>query len=216
MIIVLLGPPGSGKGTQAKFISEKNNIPHISTGDIFRKNISENTELGIKAKGFIDKGQLVPDELTIEIVKERIVEKDCEKGFLLDGFPRTIAQAEALDVMLGSLDKFLDYVLNIEVRDEKLIERLTARRVCLECGASYHSIFKPSPRGDLCGVCGSTLFQRADDSEDTVKNRLIVYKNQTEPLIQYYRSKNLLKDIDGEQEIDRVLSDICNTIGSDN
>lgn len=216
MIVVLLGPPGSGKGTQAKYISQKYNVPHISTGDIFRKNIGEKTELGIKAKEYIDKGQLVPDELTIQIVKSRIVEADCKNGFLLDGFPRTIAQAEALDKMLLSLNKSLGSVLNIQVSDKKLIERLSGRRVCPACGASYHVVTLPSPKGDFCGVCGAALVQRADDCEDTIKNRLIVYKNQTHPLIEYYKSKSLISDINGEQDIDKVLVDICNALGSDN
>lgn len=216
MIVILLGPPGSGKGTQAKYISKKYAIPHISTGDIFRKNISEKTELGVKAKEYIDKGQLVPDELTIEIVKSRIVEEDCRNGFLLDGFPRTIAQAEALESMLETLNKSLSSVLNIQVSDEKLIERLSGRRVCPACGASYHVVTLPSPKGNLCGVCGAALIQRADDSEETIKNRLVVYKKQTHPLIEYYKAKGLLSDINGEQDIDKVLVDICNVLGSDN
>lgn len=216
MIVVLLGPPGSGKGTQAKYINQQYNIPHISTGDIFRKNISEKTELGTKAKQYIDKGQLVPDELTIKIVRNRIVEEDCRNGFLLDGFPRTIAQAEALSSMLSSISKSISCVLNIQVSDQKLIQRLSGRRVCPACGASYHVITLPSKKGNLCDVCGTALIQRADDSEETIINRLTVYKKQTYPLIEYYKSKDLLSDINGEQQIDKVLVDICNALGSDN
>lgn len=215
MKIVLLGPPGAGKGTQAKFIAERYNIPHISTGDIFRKNIKEQTALGLKAKEFIDKGQLVPDELTVAIVEDRIKQDDCKNGFLLDGFPRTVAQADALKNALALMGSKLDHVVNIDVPEGNLIDRLTGRRVCPSCGASFHVIFNPPKKDNLCDYCEAELIQRADDSVDTVKSRLNVYQKQTQPLIEYYEVENLLRNIDGEQEITKVFEDICNILGSD-
>lgn len=215
MKIVLLGPPGAGKGTQAKFIAERYNIPHISTGDIFRKNIKEQTALGVKAKEFIDKGQLVPDELTVAIVEDRIKQDDCKNGFLLDGFPRTVAQADALKNALALMGSKLDHVVNIDVPEGNLIDRLTGRRVCPSCGASFHVIFNPPKKDNLCDYCEAELIQRADDSVDTVKSRLNVYQKQTQPLIEYYEVENLLRNIDGEQEITKVFEDICNILGSD-
>ncbi|GFR35245.1 adenylate kinase [Thermobrachium celere] len=215
MRIVLLGPPGAGKGTQAKLIVQKYNIPHISTGDIFRKNIKEMTPLGIKAKEYIDKGQLVPDELTVEIVKDRIKEDDCKNGFLLDGFPRTVAQADALNDVLNSLGTKLDHVININVDENNLIVRLTGRRVCPKCGASFHVAFNPPKVEGICDYCGAEVVQRADDSEETVKNRLSVYYKQTQPLIDYYTKNGLIRNINGEQEINEVFKEICDVLGSD-
>lgn len=195
MKIVLLGPPGAGKGTQAKLIVEKYNIPHISTGDIFRKNIKEMTPLGIKAKEYIDKGQLVPDEVTVDIVKDRIQQEDCKNGFLLDGFPRTVAQADALSEVLEDLGTKLDYVINIKVDENNLIVRLSGRRVCPKCGASFHVVFNPPKQEGVCDYCGAEVVQRADDTEETVKNRLSVYNKQTQPLIDYYTNNGLIKNI---------------------
>lgn len=215
MRIVLLGPPGAGKGTQAKSIVDKYAIPHISTGDIFRKNIKEKTPLGIAAKEYIDKGCLVPDEVTVAIVEDRIKQADCIRGFLLDGFPRTVNQADALEKVLEKMGLKLDYVINIEVTSEALIERLSGRRVCLSCGASFHIKYNPPKREGICDICGGKLIQRDDDSENTVKNRLEVYSSQTAPLIEYYNEKGLLHSVDGEQDIDNVLKDIYNILGSE-
>lgn len=210
MKIVLLGPPGAGKGTQAKQISNNYNIPHISTGDIFRKNISEKTELGVKAKEYMDKGLLVPDELTIDIVKDRLGDEDCKNGFLLDGFPRTVKQAEALDAFLSDN---IDTALLIEVPRENILERMTGRRVCPKCGASYHIKFNPAKVDNVCNECGSELIQRKDDTVETVGERLDVYYKQTEPLVKYYKSKNALKAVDGTKNIDVVFEDIVKLLG---
>lgn len=216
MNIVLLGPPGAGKGTQAKQIEEKYSIPHISTGDIFRKNIKEKTPLGVTAKEYIDKGYLVPDDITIAIVEDRLKQDDCFKGFLLDGFPRTIEQADALDKVLKMQDKKVEFVINIQVPEEELIKRLTGRRVCTACGASYHMIFNPPKEDGICDLCEGKLIQRPDDSIETVTNRLGVYRKQTEPLINYYKNKQILYNINGEQDIQKVFSDICSILGSGN
>jgi len=213
MQMILLGPPGAGKGTQAETLVQKLAIPHISTGDMFRKAIKEGTALGTKAKEYMDQGKLVPDEVTIGIVKERINQEDCKQGFLLDGFPRTVFQAEALDAILKEMKIMLDAVLNIEVPKEKLIGRLTGRRVCKACGATFHLIFNPPAEEGKCDKCGEVLFQRADDSEETVVNRLNVYEKQTAPLIDYYGTKGILKTIDGDQPIDQVLVDIGRSLG---
>ncbi|MBE6069450.1 MAG: adenylate kinase [Clostridium lundense] len=215
MNIILLGPPGAGKGTQAKLISEKYSIPHISTGDIFRKNISEKTPLGVKAKGYMDKGQLVPDELTIDLVKDRLQQDDCKNGFLLDGFPRTVAQAEALDEFLHEDNQSINSSLLIDVPQEYILERMTGRRVCNSCGASYHVKFNPSKVEGKCDVCGSELIQRKDDSEETVRERLDVYSKQTQPLIQYYSDKAVLSTIDGTREIKEVFENISDILGSE-
>ena len=214
MKIVLLGPPGAGKGTQAKSISNRYSIPHISTGDIFRKNISEETPLGIEAKQYIDNGQLVPDEVTINMVKDRLTWEDCKNGYLLDGFPRTVAQAEALQEFLESRDEKLDTALCIEVPSSFILERMTGRRVCLSCGASYHIKFNSPAVDGVCDVCGDNIIQRKDDVEETVKERLD--ERQTQPLIDFYKEKNLLSTVDGTKAINEVFEGICNILGSAN
>lgn len=212
MRIVLLGPPGAGKGTQAVKLVDKYNIPHISTGDIFRKNLKEKTELGLKAKEYMDKGLLVPDNLVVDIVKDRLMENDCNNGFLLDGFPRTVEQAEALEKELENLKINLNGVINIEVKDETLIDRLTGRLVCKSCGATYNAKFNKPKKDKVCDICGGELYTREDDKEDTVKNRLKVYKNQTQPLIDYYEKKGMLTTIDGELGSDIVFVKICEAL----
>lgn len=209
--IVLLGPPGAGKGTQAKSISNKYSIPHISTGDIFRKNISENTPLGIEAKSYIDNGQLVPDEVTINMVKDRLQEEDCKEGYLLDGFPRTVSQAEALKSFLNERNEALDASVLIEVPRDFILERMTGRRVCPSCGASYHIKFNPTLDGK-CELCGSDVIQRKDDTEETVKERLDVYEKQTQPLIDFYKNEDLLLTVDGTQTINKVFENICKVL----
>lgn len=213
MRIILMGPPGAGKGTQAAKLTQKLAVPHISTGDMFRKAIKEETALGKKAKDFMDQGKLVPDEVTIGIVKERLAEPDCRNGFLLDGFPRIVPQADALDGILKELHVALDSVINITVLREILIERLTGRRVCKACGSTYHVIFNPAQVNDVCDECGGKLYQRSDDSMETVASRLDVYEQQTAPLIQYYSDKGLLKEIDGAQKMELVLADILTALG---
>ena len=216
MKIVLLGPPGAGKGTQAKSISNRYSIPHISTGDIFRKNISEETPLGIEAKQYIDNGQLVPDEVTINMVKDRLTWEDCKNGYLLDGFPRTVAQAEALQEFLDSRNENLDTALCIEVPSSFILERMTGRRVCLSCGDSYHIKLNPPAVDGVCDVCGNNIIQRKDDVEETVKERLDVYERQTQPLIDFYKEKNLLSTVDGTKAINEVFEGICDILGSAN
>lgn len=215
MKIVLLGPPGAGKGTQAKSISNRYSIPHISTGDIFRKNISENTPLGIEAKSYMDNGQLVPDEVTINMVKDRLQQDDCKNGYLLDGFPRTVHQAEVLDNFLTEREESIDTALLIEVPKEFILERMTGRRVCPSCGASYHIKFNPPANDGKCDLCGSDVIQRKDDTEETVKERLDVYENQTQPLIDFYKNKKQLSVVDGTQAINEVFESICKILGSD-
>lgn len=216
MKIVLLGPPGAGKGTQAKSISNRYSIPHISTGDIFRKNISEETPLGIEAKRYMDNGQLVPDEVTINMVKDRLTWDDCKNGYLLDGFPRTVIQAEALQEFLAGRNEQLDTALLIEVPMGFILERMTGRRVCPSCGASYHIKFNPSNTDGVCDVCGSEIVQRKDDTEETVKERLDVYERQTQPLIDFYKKINLLSTVDGTKAINSVFENICDILGSVN
>ncbi|MBS8266920.1 adenylate kinase [Mesobacillus boroniphilus] len=213
MNLVLMGLPGAGKGTQADKIVGKYNIPHISTGDMFRAAIKEGTELGLQAKSFMDKGELVPDEVTIGIVRERLSKADCEKGFLLDGFPRTVAQAEALDSMLADLGKKIDFVINIDVDQSILMERLTGRRICKNCGATYHLVFNPPAKEGVCDRCGGELYQRADDNAETVQNRLDVNVQQTKPLLNFYEDKGYLRNINGQQDIDVVFADIEELLG---
>lgn len=208
MKLVILGPPGAGKGTQAEYIVERYNIPHISTGDIFRENIKNNTELGKEAKSYMDKGLLVPDDLVIALVEDRLNKDDAKEGFLLDGFPRTVAQAVSLDSILDKNDEKLTKVINISVDPEILIERAVGRRVCKTCGMTYHVKFNPPKEEGICDKDGTKLIQRDDDSEETVKTRISVYFDQTAPLIDYYRAQNLLVDIDGAKDIDKVFEDI--------
>jgi adenylate kinase len=214
MNLVLMGLPGAGKGTQAEKIVEKYGIPHISTGDMFRAAIKDGTELGFKAKSFMDKGDLVPDEVTIGIVRERLSKDDCNKGFLLDGFPRTVAQAEALENILSDLNKKIDFVINIDVDQEILMERLTGRRICKSCGATYHLVFNPPAKQDVCDKCGGDLYQRADDNEETVGNRLEVNLKQTKPLLDFYETKGYLRNINGQQDIRIVFADLDKLLGS--
>ncbi|GIN87827.1 adenylate kinase [Heyndrickxia sporothermodurans] len=208
MNLVLMGLPGAGKGTQAERIVDKYAIPHISTGDMFRAAMKEGTELGLQAKSFIDKGELVPDEVTIGIVRERLSKDDCQKGFLLDGFPRTVPQAEALETILRDLNKKIDYCININVDKEILMGRLTGRRICKNCGATYHLVFNPPSEAGVCDRCGGELYQRADDNEETVQNRLDVNIKQTKPLLDFYAGLGYLQTIDGEQDINIVFADI--------
>lgn len=206
--LLIMGPPGAGKGTQAEVLVKELDITHVSTGDMFRAAIKEGTAMGKKAKEYMDAGQLVPDEVVVGMVKERLSQPDCLKGFLLDGFPRTLPQADALSATLKSMGIKLDGVINIEVPREKLMARLTGRRVCRSCGASYHVIFNPPAVADQCNACGGELYQRDDDNEATVGNRLDVYENQTAPLINYYKEQGVLVSVDGDQEIKQVLSEI--------
>jgi adenylate kinase len=203
-----MGLPGAGKGTQAEKIVEKYSIPHISTGDMFRAAIKDGTELGMKAKSFMDQGALVPDEVTIGIVRERLSKDDCKKGFLLDGFPRTVAQAEALETILSDLDRQINYVINISVDKDILMERLTGRRICKSCGATYHLVFNPPTKEDTCNRCGGELYQRADDNAETVQNRLDVNLKQTQPLLDFYENKGYLQNINGQQDINKVFEDV--------
>lgn len=213
MKIVFMGPPGAGKGTQAEKIIENYQIPHISTGDMFRKAIKDQTELGMEAKRYMDQGALVPDHVTIGIIKDRLSESDCKSGFLLDGFPRTVDQAKALDEILTSLDSKIDYVINIDVDLNILKERLTGRRICRSCGATYHMVFNPPAEAGTCDKCGGELYQRKDDNEETVGNRLDVYVSQTKPLLDYYSLAGNLVNINGQQSIDLVFAEIQDVLG---
>ncbi len=213
MKIIMLGAPGAGKGTQAKKIADLCNIPHISTGDIFRANIKQGTELGKKAKTYMDAGDLVPDELVCDLVVDRIQQDDCTKGFILDGFPRTIPQAEALTSALDAIEQKMEYALNIDVPDENIIHRMAGRRACVGCGATYHVEFNPTKKEGVCDVCGEELILRDDDKPETVKNRLNVYHEQTKPLIQYYDERDIMHTIDGTQTMDEVFSDIRKILG---
>ncbi len=210
--LILMGLPGAGKGTQAEKINEKYNIPHISTGDMFRLAIKEGTDLGKKAKEYMDQGELVPDEVTIGIVRERLNKDDCKNGFLLDGFPRTINQAEALQDLLQDMNETIDYVLHVDVPEEKLVERLTGRRICPTCGATYHVVYNPPKEDGICDKDGSQLIQRDDDKADTVKKRLSVNIEQTKPLLDFYEDKGYLVTVDGNQDIDQVFRDIQSKI----
>jgi len=212
MLLILLGPPGAGKGTQAEEIANEYDIAYISTGDILRKAVKENTELGRKARQYMDKGQLVPDELVVEIIKARLMDTDCKNGALFDGFPRTVEQALFLENALPDLNLKIDRVLSLEVEEDDLIERLTGRRVCSDCGASYHLKFNPPEVRNVCDICGGDLYQRDDDRLETVQERMEVYKKQTEPLIEFYQERNLLSTIDGNQEINEVQKQIKNIL----
>lgn len=213
MKIIMLGAPGAGKGTQAKMIAEKCGIPHISTGDIFRANIKNGTELGAKAKEYMDKGLLVPDELVCDLVVDRIQQADCEKGYILDGFPRTIPQAEALENALNAIEQQLDYAIDIDVPDENIINRMSGRRACVGCGATYHVLFNPTKVEGKCDVCGESLILRDDDKPETVKKRLDVYHTQTQPLIDFYTERKVLVEVDGTQSMDKVFDDIMKILG---
>ena len=210
--LVLLGPPGAGKGTQASAIVKKYNIPHISTGDIFRANIKMGTELGKKAKEYMDKGLLVPDDLVVSIVRERLTEDDCKEGFLLAGFPRTVNQGEALDIELENMGLKLDKVVNIDVEKDTLIQRAIGRRICKDCGATYHIDFNPPKEEGICNLCQGGLFQRDDDKKETVEKRIEVYQNQTKPLIDYYTEKRLILNVDGTKSIDIVFEEIIKAL----
>ena len=214
MKIVMLGAPGAGKGTQAKKIADKYGVPHISTGDIFRANIKEGTELGNKAKTYMDKGLLVPDELVVDLVVDRIKNDDCKKGYVLDGFPRTIPQAECLDKALSEMSDALDFAINIDVPDENIISRMGGRRACVGCGATYHVVNIPPKKEGICDRCGGELILRDDDKPETVKQRLDVYHEQTQPLIDYYTKKGIIRDVDGTMEMDDVFGAITGILGA--
>lgn len=213
MKIIMLGAPGAGKGTQAKMLSAKYSIPHISTGDIFRANIKNGTELGKKAKGYIDNGQLVPDELTCDLVVDRIKEADCANGFILDGFPRTIAQADCLTAALEKTGDAMDFAINVDVPDENIIRRMGGRRACLNCGATYHIVYNPTKVEGICDACGHEIVLRDDDKPETVEKRLEVYHNQTKPLIEYYDKKGILRTVDGTVDMEEVFAAIVNLLG---
>ncbi len=208
MKIIMLGAPGAGKGTQAKKIAEKYGIPHISTGDIFRANIKNQTELGMKAKSYMDQGALVPDELTLELIMDRFTNDDCKNGYVLDGFPRTIPQAEALTKALADKQDAVDYAINVDVPDEAIVTRMSGRRACLTCGGTYHIKFNPTKVEGVCDACGGELVLRADDKPETVQKRLDVYHEQTQPLIDYYQTQNILKEVDGTLPLEEVFGAI--------
>lgn len=213
MKIIMLGAPGAGKGTQAKMIAEKYGVPHVSTGDIFRANIKNGTELGMEAKKYMDQGQLVPDELTVKILLDRVAQPDCEKGYVLDGFPRTIPQAEVLDSALAELGETIDYAINVDVPDENIVKRMSGRRACLGCGATYHMEHIPPKKEGICDTCGQELVLREDDRPETVLNRLKVYHDQTQPLIDFYTGKGVLKAVDGTVDMKDVFAAITAILG---
>jgi len=210
--LLIMGPPGAGKGTQAAEIVKELKVPHISTGDMLREAVKKGTEMGKKAKEYMDKGQLVPDEVIIGVVKERLAQPDCKAGFLLDGFPRTLPQAEALDQTLKEMGIKLDNVINIRVPRERIVDRITGRRVCRSCGDTYHIVNKPPKENDKCDKCGGELYQRSDDTAETVNKRLDVYEAQTQPLLDYYGKQGIVVDINGDQPINRVLEDILSAL----
>lgn len=214
MKIIMLGAPGAGKGTQAKKIADKYQIPHISTGDIFRANIKNGTELGQKAKAYMDQGLLVPDDLTLDLIMDRFQEPDCANGYVLDGFPRTIPQAEALTKALSDKGESIDYAINVEVPDDNIITRMSGRRACLACGATYHIVHNPARVEDVCDRCGEKLVLRDDDKPETVKKRLDVYHSQTQPLIDYYTKEGKLAEVDGTQEMEDVFAAIVKILGA--
>ena len=213
MKIIMLGAPGAGKGTQAKMLADKYMIPHISTGDIFRANIKNGTELGQKAKTYMDQGLLVPDELVCDLVVDRVQQEDCKEGYILDGFPRTIPQAEALDAALANIGSKIDYAVNVEVPDEKIVNRMSGRRACVACGATYHIVHSPTKEEGICDRCGKELIVREDDKPETVTKRLNVYHEQTQPLIDYYTKQGALKEVDGTMNMDEVFNAIVNILG---
>ena len=208
MKIIMLGAPGAGKGTQAHMIAEKYNLPHVSTGDIFRANIKNGTELGKEAKGYMDRGELVPDELTVRILLDRVAQEDCKNGYILDGFPRNIPQAEVLEKELEKLGEKIDAAIDMEVPDESIIRRMSGRRSCSSCGATYHIVNVPPKKEGICDVCGEALILRDDDKEETVQKRLDVYHEQTQPLIEFYTKKGILKTVDGTQDMMSVFQTI--------
>lgn len=214
MKLIMLGAPGAGKGTQAKKIAEKYNIPHISTGDIFRANIKNGTELGKKAKTFMDQGLLVPDELVVDLVVDRVGQEDCANGYVLDGFPRTIPQAEALDRALSTLGEKVDYAINVEVPDGNIVKRMSGRRACVGCGATYHIVYAPTKVENVCDTCQGELILRDDDKPETVQKRLDVYHEQTQPLIEYYSNKGILREVDGTVDINDVFTAITQILGA--
>ena len=213
MKIIMLGAPGAGKGTQAKKIAEKCGIPHISTGDIFRANIKNGTELGKKANTYMDQGLLVPDELVCDLVVDRIQQDDCKKGYILDGFPRTIPQAESLDKALQAIGEKMDYAIDVEVPDENIVKRMGGRRACVGCGATYHLVYAPTKKEGICDVCGGELILRDDDKPETVQKRLGVYHEQTQPLIDYYKNQGILREVDGSVDMEDVFKEILNILG---
>ena len=214
MKIIMLGAPGAGKGTQAKMIADRYSVPHISTGDIFRANIKNNTELGQEAKKYMDQGLLVPDELTVKILLDRVAAEDCRNGYVLDGFPRTIPQAEVLNHALTEMGENVDYAIDVDVPDENIINRMSGRRACLSCGATYHIVHIPPKTEGVCDRCGSELILRDDDKAETVKNRLHVYHEQTQPLIDYYTEKGVLRTVDGTKDMKDVFEEIVNILGA--
>ena len=213
MKIIMLGAPGAGKGTQAKMIAEKYGIPHVSTGDIFRANIKNETPLGMEAKQYMDAGKLVPDELTVKILLDRVAQEDCKNGYVLDGFPRTIPQAEVLNDALTKMGDQIDYAIDVAVPDENIVNRMSGRRACVNCGATYHIVHIPPRQENICDKCGSQLILRDDDKPETVLNRLKVYHEQTQPLIDYYTEKNVLKTVDGTRDMKEVFADIVAILG---
>lgn len=214
MKIIMLGAPGAGKGTQAKKIAEKYQIPHISTGDIFRANIKAGTELGMKAKSYMDQGQLVPDEVTIGMLLDRISQDDSKNGYVLDGFPRTIPQAESLTAALAERGEKIDYAVNVDVPDENIINRMSGRRACIGCGATYHIVYNAPKQENICDACGEKLVLRDDDKPETVQKRLSVYHDQTQPLIDYYKKAGVLAEVDGTQDMEKVFQDIVEILGA--
>ncbi len=213
MKIIMLGAPGAGKGTQAKKIAAKYEIPHISTGDIFRANIKNGTELGKKAKTYMDQGLLVPDELVVDLVVDRVSQEDCTRGYVLDGFPRTIPQADALTKALAAMGQKMDYAINVEVPDENIVTRMSGRRACVDCGATYHLEYAPTKQENICDHCGGNLILRDDDKPETVKKRLGVYHEQTQPLIDYYTNEGILREVDGTIDIEDVFTEIVKILG---
>lgn len=208
MFVILLGAPGVGKGTQAQKLASELGVPHISTGDMFREAVAKGTEMGLKAKEYMDRGELVPDEVVIGVVRERLSEPDCDRGFILDGFPRTVAQAEALEKVMAELGRRIEHAVNIDVSEEEIVRRLSGRRTCRQCGRVYHVLYNPPAAEGVCDACGGELYQRDDDSEETVRNRLRVYAEKTAPLIEFYAARGILTNVDGAKPVDDVTASI--------